>query len=159
MEMEDKAERRAYAWRCWTVSLGALCVALVIAVIIAAVVATRGESTRAVDTEQIIGSSFPCPAQNGGLMTSGDPDSPSPFHDLTMAEYARLYDFLRKQPKLNLAPPDRAEVNSSSIFIVDLLTPPKLDVLSFLDNKGQQPPRQARVMLFRGDKTPPLVEE
>ena len=93
-------------------------------------------------------------------MTSGDPATPSPFHGLTMAEYARLYDFLRDQPKLNLAPPDGAEVNSSSIFIVDLLMPPKKDLLSFLDDKGaQQPPREARVMMFRRDKTPPLVEE
>ena len=104
-------------------------------------------------------SSFPCPQASGGLMTSGDPDNPSPFHDLTVAEYSRLYDFLSKQPQLNLPPPERTMINTSSLFIVDLLMPPKQDVLSFLDNQGTQPAREARVMILRGDKTPPVVEE
>ncbi|PVD19730.1 hypothetical protein C0Q70_20221 [Pomacea canaliculata] len=41
----------------------------------------------------------------------------------------------------------------------DLLVPPKSDVLKFLDGSGPQPPREARVLIFRGDKAPPVVEE
>ena len=102
---------------------------------------------------------LPCPPQKGGLLTSGDPDSPGPFHDLTLAEYRSLYTFLMQQTELNLAPPETAGVESSSIFMVDLLMPAKRDTLAFLDNQGPQPAREARVVVFRGDKSPPVVEE
>ena len=128
------------------------CLVLLVALVVIVVVKNK-------ELDEMNGSALPCPADTGGLRTSGDPDNPSPFHDLTLAEYARLYDFLRKQQKLNLTTPEKAMVNTSNIFIVDLLMPPKQDVLSFLDNRGRQPEREARVMIFRGDKTPPLVEE
>ncbi|XP_076443736.1 putative amine oxidase [copper-containing] isoform X2 [Babylonia areolata] len=43
--------------------------------------------------------------------------------------------------------------------MMDLLLPPKQRVLSFLDSQRPQPAREARVMIFRGDKMPPVVEE
>ena len=131
---------------------GVGCLVLLVAVIVIVVVKSK-------ELNELGESVLPCPTHTGGLMTSGDPDNPSPFHDLTLAEYSRLYDFLSKQPQLNLPPPERTMINTSSLFIVDLLMPPKQDVLSFLDNQGTQPAREARVMLLRGDKTPPVVEE
>ena len=92
-------------------------------------------------------------------MTSGDPEIPSLFHDLTMAEYARVCDFLRKQQTLRLAPLGMDEVNASNIYTVDPLMPPKRNVLSFLDNQGNHPAKQAVVTIFRGDKTPPVEVE
>ncbi|PVD19728.1 hypothetical protein C0Q70_20219 [Pomacea canaliculata] len=103
--------------------------------------------------------STPCQRQDGGLLTSGDPKSPSPFHDITTAEYSKLFSYLRSVPELSLADPCRAGVNTSNIFMADLLLPPKRDVLKFLDGSGPQPPREARVLIFRGDKAPPVVEE
>ncbi|KAK7116520.1 putative amine oxidase [copper-containing] [Littorina saxatilis] len=102
---------------------------------------------------------IPCPPEVGGLLTDGEPDTPSPFHDVTAAEYQRVYDFLMTQDEVNLASPDTQDLNTATIFTADLLLPAKKDVLSFLDNQGAQPVREARVMVFRGDKTPPLVEE
>ncbi|KAL8606744.1 hypothetical protein ACOMHN_018778 [Nucella lapillus] len=103
--------------------------------------------------------SIPCPASTGGLLTSGDPHNPSPFHDLTMAEFYRVYTFLMQEKKLNLTDPTKSEISTSNIFMMDLLLPPKQRVLSFLDGQGPQPAREARVMVFRGDKRPPVVEE
>ena len=131
---------------------GVGCLVLLVAVIVIVVVKSK-------ELNELGESVLPCPTHTGGLMTSGDPDNPSPFHDLTLAEYSRLYDFLSKQPQLNLPPPERTMINTSSLFIADLLMPPKQDVLSFLDNQGTQPAREARVMIFRGDKSSPQVEE
>lgn len=158
MDVQDKTRApQARFWRCWNLSLLVLCLALIVALVV--VVVVKKEDCILNKNQRAMRSSFPCPQEGGGLMTSGDPDNPSPFHDLTLAEYSRLYDFLSKQPQLNLPPPERTMINTSSLFIVDLLMPPKQDVLSFLDNQGTQPAREARVMLLRGDKTPPVVEE
>ena len=152
MDNAEKYRRRIGFWRCTAIFFGAGCLVLLVAVIAIVVVKSK-------ELNELGESVLPCPAHTGGLMTSGDPDKPSPFHDLTVAEYSRLYDFLSKQPQLNLPPPERTMINTSSLFIVDLLMPPKQDVLSFLDNQGTQPAREARVMILRGDKTPPVVEE
>ena len=69
----------------------------------------------------------------GGLVTSGDPDAPSPFHDITVAEYKRMYEFLKQQKSINLANPSQAAVNTSNIFITDLLIPKKQKVFEFTD--------------------------
>ena len=102
---------------------------------------------------------IPCPPLGGGLVTSGDPKNPGPFHDVTKAEYKRLYAFLAQLPELNLARPEEAAVNASSVFMADLHLPAKQGVLAFLDQDEAQPTREARVMVFRGDKAPPVVEE
>ena len=160
MDVQDKTRApQARFWRCWNLSLLILCLALIVALVVIVVVVAKKEDCILNQNQRAMQSSFPCPQESGGLMTSGDPDNPSPFHDLTLAEYSRLYDFLSKQPQLNLPPPERTMISTSSLFIVDLLMPPKQDVLSFLDNQGTQPSREARVMLLRGDKTPPVVEE
>lgn len=132
--------------------MGIACVGLAVAFIATVVIKNK-------ELEESAGSALPCPSQDGGLLTSGDPSEPSPFHDLTIAEYRRLHEFLAKQTDINLAPADTAAVNTSNIFIVDLLIPAKQQVLSFLDNQGTQPAREARVMVFRGDKPTPVVEE
>ena len=159
MDLEGKnSDRGIRFWKCWAFALAVLSLGLIVA-LVAVVVVLKNEERTLGDTSKSTGSAFPCPVQSGGLVTSGDPDSPGPFHDLTLAEYARVYDFLRKQQELNLAPPEKEEMNVSSIFILDLLLPPKREVVSFLDEQGLQPPREARVILFRGDKTPPVLEE
>ena len=155
---EKNTSRLIRVWKRWTIALGVLCLTLIIAVIVVALV-LKNEKRALADTGDTIGSTPPCPATNGGLITSGDPEIPSSFHDLTMAEYARMYDFLGKQQALKLAPLGMDKVNASNIYTVDLLMPPKRDVLSFLDNQGNHPAREAVVTIFRGDKTPPVEEE
>nr|KAG5706516.1 hypothetical protein BaRGS_028687 [Batillaria attramentaria] len=103
--------------------------------------------------------SWPCPPKTGGLMTEGEPATPEPFHDITVEELERLYDYLLTVTELNLKPPSQTSVNTASIFMVDLHLPPKADVLRYLDGSGARPPREAKVMVFRGDLSPPVVEE
>ena len=159
MDVDEKSAGHGIKfWKRLSIALAAICLALIIALIIVVLV-TQKEAQSADNMEQSSENVFPCPVKKGGLVTSGDPESPSPFYSLTIAEHERLYVFLRQQQKLNLAPPDKAGFNTSNIFIVDLLMPPKQELLSYLDKQGMQPPREARVMIFRGDKTPPLVEE
>ncbi|KAL8606748.1 hypothetical protein ACOMHN_018782 [Nucella lapillus] len=111
------------------------------------------------DIEELKKDSIKCPPSVGGLVTSGDPKTPSPFHDPTTAEYERVYRFLKKNTKVNLGSTAGGQTTESSIFMMDLLLPPKQRVLSFLDGQGPQPAREARVMVYRGDKRPPVVEE
>ncbi|KAL8606747.1 hypothetical protein ACOMHN_018781 [Nucella lapillus] len=148
-----KYRRHIGAWRCVAVLSIVSFLAALVALIVVSAVRKRPDT----DTTD----SIPCPPHSkGGLLTSGDPSNPSPFHDITVAEYERLYRFLRQEKKkLNLTSPEKTGVKSSSIFMMDLLLPPKQRVLSFLDGQGPQPAREARVMVFRGDKRPPVVEE
>lgn len=154
---EKNAGRRKSVWSCLAILFGVINLGLIVALVVVVVLKQQPKSDNS--EEQSSESSFPCPPQSGGLVTSGDPEKPSPFYGLTRAEYGRLYAFLRKQQDLNLAPPGKAGLNTSNIFIVDLLMPRKQDLLSFLDNQGTQPAREALVIVFRGDRTPQLVEE
>nr|QIQ54698.1 capsule gland specific secretory protein [Reishia bronni] len=105
------------------------------------------------------GKKIRCPPEGGGLVTSGDPALPGPFHDVTRDELSRVYNFLRQRGDLNLGLQREATVADSSIFCVDLFLPTKQKVLEFLDRGGPQPKREAYVMIFRGDKAEPVVEE
>lgn len=148
----EKYRRRIGFWRTTAfLSLGGFVVTL-LALVVIVIVKDR-------QLGNMNGSSLPCPPPVGGLLTSGDPESPDPFHDITIEEYRRLYDYLRNVKDLNLAPPERAAVNTSNVFMVDLLLPPKKDVLDFLDRSKVQPSREARVVIFRGDLPTPQVEE
>lgn len=102
---------------------------------------------------------IPCPPEGGDVFVPDDPDPPSPFHDITWKEYERLYSYLTSAKDLNLKSGNLAGVNTSHIFAVDLLLPPKSAVLKFLSGAGVQPGREARVMIFRGDLSTPVVEE
>ncbi|XP_011438553.3 putative amine oxidase [copper-containing] [Magallana gigas] len=81
-----------------------------------------------------------------------EPEDPPIFHDLTSTEVKGLMDFLFKQNNLNLTKPEKITVKSSYIFTAELHLPNKADVVSYLARgAGQKPPRQARVIIFRGD--------
>lgn len=83
----------------------------------------------------------------------------NPFSLLTPLEIENIATFLYSQASLNLVKLDVAEVNSSYIHLVELLPPPKRDVLRYLEGKGPQPPRMARAFIFRGNYSDPCVEE
>ncbi|ESO94443.1 hypothetical protein LOTGIDRAFT_118238 [Lottia gigantea] len=90
-------------------------------------------------------------------------ESPDPgvFHDLTKSELRSLQDYLYsdKAKNLNLVRPSKAVTNSSYVYLTDLLPLDKAEVLRYLDNNGPKPLRRARVIIFRGDLSPPIVEE
>ncbi|KAK7496907.1 hypothetical protein BaRGS_00011887 [Batillaria attramentaria] len=148
----EKYRRRIGAWRCTAIL--AICAFLITLIALVAIVVVKDRRLGEMGK-----TSLPCPLKKGGLLTSDEPVSPDPFHDITVEEYNRLLRYLLTVKEVNLSPGDRADVNTSNIFMVDLLLPPKQEVLNYLDKSGVQPARYARVVIYRGDKDPPLVEE
>ncbi|XP_062610844.1 putative amine oxidase [copper-containing] [Saccostrea cucullata] len=89
----------------------------------------------------------------------GDPGH-SIFRDLTKNEWSALENYLYSNKAFNLKRRNIYAPNSSYLYFVELLLPNKTSALDFLDFIGRpQPPREARVVLFRGDKFPPVTEE
>jgi len=56
----------------------------------------------------------------------------------------QVRDYLLAQPDLNLTNPDNAGMAANTLFMVELLPPPKADALATLDDGAPAPPRQAR---------------
>lgn len=108
------------------------------------------------DAPPLCGASNP----NNNVIDQSEPDLPGPFHDLTVHELTQLRLFLETDPDIRLSNPESAFLNTSFLYTADLLVPPKKEVLKFLDQPGSpQPARKARVVVLRGDKSPPMVEE
>ncbi|XP_059172011.1 putative amine oxidase [copper-containing] [Physella acuta] len=93
---------------------------------------------------------------NDNTINLMEPLTPGPFHDLTIQEIKNVRTYLLNEKIISSG---TAALGSSSIYMMDLLLPNKAEVLSFLDNSGVPPNRAARVMVFRGDLTPPVVQE
>lgn len=85
--------------------------------------------------------------------------TPSVFRDLTSEEINGLMKFLHSRKELDLVKEDEMKVNSSYVFLSKFHLPNKQSVLDYLDKKGQKPAREAHVILFRGDKQTPDIEE
>ncbi|XP_061163519.1 putative amine oxidase [copper-containing] [Saccostrea echinata] len=97
---------------------------------------------------------------SGQSVDLSEPDNPSIFHDLTSKEVKGMMEFLYKQKELNLTRPAKIKVKTSYIFTAELHLPEKADAVSYLDSRaGQKPPRQARVIIFRGDLIVPKIME
>ncbi|CAL1528470.1 unnamed protein product [Lymnaea stagnalis] len=86
-----------------------------------------------------------------------EPVEPGPFHDLTSNEIRDVRRFLKQM--LNLGKPEAAKLSDPLIYMMDLAAPNKSDALAYLDFGAAPPPRYATVTIFRGDMTPPVVEE
>ncbi|CAL1528469.1 unnamed protein product [Lymnaea stagnalis] len=86
-----------------------------------------------------------------------EPDDPGPFHDLTTAEIKHVRSFLERT--VGVVKPEAARLNDPHIYIMDLVPPVKSQVLAYLDHQAPRPLRYAKVILFRGDQDPPVVEE
>lgn len=82
-----------------------------------------------------------------------------PFHDLTRDELMLVRQFLYTDPDLNLVHAKDVLSNRSFIFTMELHVPQKEEILAFLDDGGPAPVREASVVIFRGDKTEPVVQE
>ncbi|KAH9505400.1 hypothetical protein Btru_057176 [Bulinus truncatus] len=142
-----------YDWKMLTKS-ATVSTVLVILTVTTAVICQESATVRD-ETVRLCGARSP----NGNTIDLTEPDKPGPFHDLTKEELKRLRTFLENHPDIKAAKFNSDYFNSSSIFVADLYLPPKTDTLSFLDQQGPQPPRRARVIMFRGDLKVPVVEE
>lgn len=144
-EKSEKHRRTIGRFRIMVFALGIFILLLLIIVIVVAVM-------KKVET-------IP-PCSSGQSVDISEPDNPSIFHDLTSKEVKGMMEFLYKQKDLNLTRPDKIEVKTSYIFTAELHLPEKADAVSFLaSGTGQRPPRQARVIIFRGDLLIPKIME
>ena len=87
------------------------------------------------------------------------PDYLPPFHDLTDNEITNVKDYLYSDTDLNLVNASAIWCNLSYIYTIELYIPNKDLMLGYLDHGRAQPEREAKVILFRGDKPESYVEE
>ncbi|CAI9717538.1 amine oxidase [copper-containing] [Octopus vulgaris] len=81
------------------------------------------------------------------------------FDSLNVEEIEAVQKYLFSQKSLNLVHPSKAKVTDNYIFLMESQTPKKLKVLRFLDHVGPEPPRQAKVIIMKGQGRLPMVEE
>ncbi|KAJ7379719.1 amine oxidase [Desmophyllum pertusum] len=95
-------------------------------------------------------------------MTSSSKDPPKSaevFDDLSVDEITAVRDYLLKQTALKLTEFANATVASNYIYLIQLLPPPKDEVLDYLDSDGAKPERKAVAVVFHGATNPPVVRE
>lgn len=81
------------------------------------------------------------------------------FRDLTENETRAVGHYLYSDKTFNFTK-KRFASNFCYLYNIELLLPNKTSALEFLDSlDSPEPPREVRVVLFRGDKSPPVVEE
>ncbi|XP_063417751.1 putative amine oxidase [copper-containing] isoform X2 [Mytilus trossulus] len=86
-------------------------------------------------------------------------DNPSVFRDLTSKEIEALMNYLHRQHSLNIVKAADMKVNSSYVYSCEMHLPSKSSAIDHLDNNAKKPPREAHVIIFRGDKQKPDIEE
>ncbi|XP_029443840.1 amiloride-sensitive amine oxidase [copper-containing]-like [Rhinatrema bivittatum] len=83
----------------------------------------------------------------------------SVFADLSPKEMLSVRNFLLEQENLKLVSSQSQSLGQNTIFMIELHVPKKRHVLSFLNNKGSKPQREARAVLFFGGESNPYVRE
>ncbi|XP_060583933.1 putative amine oxidase [copper-containing] [Ruditapes philippinarum] len=99
-----------------------------------------------------------CPSRDQNINLD-PPEILPPFYDLTKDEILAIKRFLYRQPDLNLVHASEIHTNKSFIYTMELYVPDKEETLRFLDESGPAPKREAKVIIFRGDKKDPFVQE
>lgn len=127
--------------------LSVVCIALAIALCV--VVATTGSKASVEETQD-------CPTTS---IVQSQRSGSSAFDDLSVDEILAVRDYVLKEPSLNVTPLENASISSNYIYLIELQVPPKDAVLDYLDDGGQRPTRQAKVILHKGGQKIPVVEE
>ncbi|XP_021362716.1 putative amine oxidase [copper-containing] [Mizuhopecten yessoensis] len=81
------------------------------------------------------------------------------FAALTAEEIDEVLDYLYTDTNLNLTKPEEAAMDSSFIHTIELQPPRKQSVLDYLSGLTGPPKRMAKVLMFRGDASPPVLQE
>lgn len=100
----------------------------------------------------------PCPVDDI-FNEEHDPESPGVFDDLTNTEINGLKKYLYEHSGLDLVSPSANKSDANYVFVAELHLPNKTDVIDYLDNKGNQPVREAKVIVIRGKKPNPEINE
>ncbi|XP_060572514.1 putative amine oxidase [copper-containing] [Ruditapes philippinarum] len=99
-----------------------------------------------------------CPSRDQNINLD-PPEVLPPFYDLTKDEILAIKGFLYRQPDLNLVHASEIHTNKSFIYTMELYVPEKEETLRFLDESGPAPKREGKVIIYRGDKKDPFVQE
>lgn len=100
-----------------------------------------------------------CHFHDSDHVTPRDLKNPDVFDDLSEQELKAVNDFMLNNKALGLTTWEKATIDSSYIFMIDLFLPNKGDVLQYLDHGSKKPKREAKVTVVRGNRNPPVVEE
>ena len=146
---EFDAVKALRVWKIIAVVLAIVCIILLISVISVAIVK---------DKQIEEGSVPPCEQQES--IDLSEPSGPSVFSDLTTEEVKGLTDFIYSNADLDLVRPDQIKVSKNYMYLAELYIPNKTDAVAYLDGDTiHKPKREAKVVLFKGNKTPPEIQE
>uniref|UniRef100_A0ABM5GR81 Amine oxidase n=1 Tax=Pogona vitticeps TaxID=103695 RepID=A0ABM5GR81_9SAUR len=81
------------------------------------------------------------------------------FADLSQEEIVHVVQYLKSSLGVVLEDASRANPSGNCIYSIDLQLPPKAESLSYLDDRGSRPPRQALAVVYFGNQTHPNVTE
>ncbi|XP_067667900.1 putative amine oxidase [copper-containing] [Haliotis asinina] len=95
----------------------------------------------------------------GNIINTTEAAYPGLYDDLTMSELSAIQSYMYGLTTMTIVRPSQARVNNSYIFVSDLHPPRKSEALAYLSGTGPRPERHARLVIFRGDASPPVVEE
>ncbi|CAH1798119.1 unnamed protein product [Owenia fusiformis] len=102
---------------------------------------------------------LPVPRTGDLKVKPTNPKYPDVLHDLTAEELRKVRDYMIWRTNLELVPFENARPNSNYIFLIELYTPEKDQVLAYLYNKKRIPRREAKVVIFHGAWFPHKVVE
>lgn len=100
-----------------------------------------------------------CDDQAEGSLEHLHSDQSGIFADLTQEEMIQAVQYLKSNLGVRLEDAAQARPSDNCIYSVDLQPPPKAESLSFLDQGGSRPPRQALVVVYFGNQPDPNVTE
>ncbi|XP_016849999.2 membrane primary amine oxidase isoform X2 [Anolis carolinensis] len=81
------------------------------------------------------------------------------FADLTQEEMLHVVRYLKTSLGTTLKDASYANPSDNCIYSIDLQLPPKATSLSYLDNGGSRPPRQALAIVYFGNQSVPNITE
>ncbi|XP_071156029.1 putative amine oxidase [copper-containing] [Mytilus edulis] len=138
-------------WRIIAILLGLLSMGLAIALIVVIIKNNKNDKVESGKCQTT--------SEKYGKINLELSNTSSIFVHLTRAEIEGLRSFLYNQQELNLVDLKDINVDKNFIFLSDLYLPDKKDVLNYLDRNGPKPPREAHVIIFRGNEQPPYMQE
>ncbi|XP_062841009.1 retina-specific copper amine oxidase [Trichomycterus rosablanca] len=74
------------------------------------------------------------------------------FADLTPQEYRAVRDYMWDQKDLKISHSAFAKNSENFIFLIDLELPKKAEALGYIDARGAKPAREAKVVVFFGER-------
>ncbi|RUS74888.1 hypothetical protein EGW08_017353 [Elysia chlorotica] len=121
MDKPGQLRRQVGVWRTATIILALAALGLLVAVVVLVVKEDWGSCG---------GGRCGAKAKNPNFIDLSEPDVPGPFHDLTKLEISKVREFITKDPKIKAADPATATVDSSYMFMMDLIPAKKADTFS-----------------------------